>query len=158
VSLIVTLRLPLAAALVVSAIALAADGGSSSPDAGAGTPAAPDAGNAAQKIVGTVFDAGTDYFPDKAAAKDAASQNTAGLKTAGGSHCKVVRVSDHKVLVDKHSAGSIMDCQEQARAETLAKFCKKSRERIDTTFAGEWNSIAMEPISMHIWCPRTDLK
>jgi len=160
VSLTVKPRLAFATLLCATAI-FAADGGSGV-DAGAPAPANPPATAAADagarpahapNVLAAMLDAGADYNSGGGDAKTAAAHDNPALKSTGGSHCKMVRVSDHRVLIDRHSPGSIMDCQEEVRAEARTKFCRKSRERIDVMFSGDWNGIAMDPITMHVWCP-----
>jgi hypothetical protein len=75
-------------------------------------------------------------------------------KLPGGSHCKMVRTSDNAVLAERNSSGSIMDCQQEVRAEARAKHCTQSHQRIDVSFLGDWNGIAIDPVPMHLNCPK----
>ncbi len=74
----------------------------------------------------------------------------------GGSHCKMVKAGEGTVLSQHTSAGSILDCQQEARAEVRAHFCKESRERLTVVFSGDWNGVTVDPITMHIICPKKD--
>jgi len=104
------------------------------PDAGT-KPAAPDAGGPAV----TASDAGTTLS-----------------KLPKGSKCSMTRRTDNQVLVEKKSAGSILDCQQEVRTEVRARFCKESRERIEVMFNGDFNGIPIDPIPMHVICPKKD--
>jgi len=125
------------------------------------TPSPADAGARPTPDAGThpsPADAGTKAGPADAGAS-AAPVVDAGVgyaKVTGGSQCKMTRKKDNQVLVERHSSGSILDCQQEVRTEVRAKFCKESRERIEVSFSGEFNGIAVEPISLHIACPRRD--
>ncbi|MFT3839931.1 MAG: hypothetical protein QM723_23290 [Myxococcaceae bacterium] len=72
----------------------------------------------------------------------------------GGSHCKMLRTSDNAVLAEINSTGTIMDCQREVRTEARNKHCKESHQRIDVSFIGDWNGIAIEPVPMHLNCPK----
>jgi hypothetical protein len=66
----------------------------------------------------------------------------------------MVRASDSAVLSDRSSAGSLLDCQQEARAEARTRHCKDSQQRVEVTFTGDFNGIAIQPITMHISCPK----
>jgi hypothetical protein len=76
----------------------------------------------------------------------------------GGSHCKMVKAGEGTVLSQHTSTGSMLDCQQEARAEVRARSCKESRERLTVVFSGDFNGVTVDPITMHIICPKKDAK
>ena len=67
----------------------------------------------------------------------------------------MVRASDNLVLAERNSSGTLMDCQAEVRAEALkTKECKQPHQRIEVTFTGDFNGIAIQPMTMHINCPK----